>query len=210
MEQADSIVMDPHKTLFLPYGTGAVLVKDGQRLAHSFQSNPDYFQDGEAHQLDVSPADLSPELTKHFRGLRVWLPLKLFGVGPFRAALEEKMLLASYFHERIQDVSGFRVGPPPDLAVATFRFQPTAGDADEFNRRLMQLIQEDGRVFVSSTQLNGRVVLRAAIGVYRTHRNEIDLLVEVLRETSERLAANRLKNGSSTSHKPDDGKQVSQ
>ena len=74
----------------------------------------------------------------------------------------------------------------------------------------MQLIQEDGRVFVSSTQLNGRVVLRAAIGVYRTHRNEIDLLVEVLRETSERLAANRLKNGSGTSHKPDDGKQVSQ
>ena len=100
----------------------------GQRRSASgpFVSSPIpiTFQDGEAHKLDVSPADLSPELTKHFRGLRVWLPLKLFGVGPFRAALEEKMLLASYFHERIQDVSGFRVGPPPTWPSRPLGFSP--------------------------------------------------------------------------------------
>jgi aromatic-L-amino-acid decarboxylase len=187
IDQADSLVMDPHKTLFLPYGTGAVLVRDGDKLYASHHEGADYMQDGLAAIEEPSPADLSPELTRHFRGLRLWLPLKLLGVAPFRAALSEKILLARYFHEKIQGVAGFEVGPRPELSVATYRYRPARGDANEFNRHLAEEVQKDGRVFVSSTVLDGRFTLRLAVGVYRTHLDAIEQTIEVLQEKARRL-----------------------
>jgi glutamate/tyrosine decarboxylase-like PLP-dependent enzyme len=182
MDKSDSIVMDPHKTLFLPYGTGAILVKDRQTVYASHHHAADYMQDTLAALEEPSPADLSPELTKHFRGLRLWLPLKLMGVAPFRAALEEKMLLARYFHQKIQEVAGFEVGPAPDLAVAIYRYKPKRGDANEFNQRLVQEIHRDGRIFVSSTVVDGNFVLRLAVGAYRTHLDDIEQTLDVITE----------------------------
>ncbi len=182
METSHSIVMDPHKGLFLPYGSGAVLVKDRQALhnAHYYQAN--YMQDALASQEELAPADLSPELTKHFRGLRLWLPLKLLGVKPFRAALEEKLWLARYFYEKIRSVPGFEVGPYPDLSVVTFRYRPPEGDANEFNHTLVQAVQRDGRVFLSSTMLNGKFTLRLAVLAFRTHLDTIEKTLEILQE----------------------------
>jgi glutamate/tyrosine decarboxylase-like PLP-dependent enzyme len=186
MDRADSIIMDPHKGLFLPYGSGAVLIKNtaAVKAAHVYAAN--YMQD--TLQADeMSPADLSPELTKHFRGLRLWVPLKLFGVAPFRAALEEKMLLARYFRERLLEIPGFETGPEPDLSVVTFRYVPARGDADAFNRRLVQAIHADGRVFLSSSVIDGKFILRLAVLVYRTHLEEVDLAIEILQECVKRL-----------------------
>lgn len=183
MAQSDSIVLDPHKGLFLPYGTGAVLVKDREALYRAHRYQAAYMQDALAEGSDamVSPADLSPELTKHFRGLRLWLPLKLHGVAPFRACLEEKLLLTRYFHERVQEV-GFETGPEPELSVATYRWVPDGRDADGFNRALLEAIHRDGRVFISSTLLDGRFTLRMAALAFRTHLKTIDLLLEILAE----------------------------
>lgn len=191
MDRSDSLVMDPHKTLFLPYGTGAVLVRDRQKLLATHYYLADYMQDGANAPAEpsgeVSPADLSPELTRHFRGLRLWLPLKVAGIAPFRAALEEKMLLARYVHEKMQEMDGFEVGPPPDLSVATYRYLPQRGDPDRFNARLVEALQEDGRIFVSSTTVGGKFMLRAAIGVFRTHLQDVDLALEVLVEKARAL-----------------------
>ncbi len=184
---ADSLVMDPHKTLFLPYGTGAILVKDREKLYASHHEGADYMQDGLTAVEELSPADLSPELTRHFRGLRLWLPLKLVGVGPFRAALTEKILLARYFQQKIRQVDGFEVGPVPELSVATYRYKPSRGDANEFNRRLAEEVQKDGRVFISSTMLDGRFTLRLAVGVYRTHLDAIEQTIDVLKEKASYL-----------------------
>jgi glutamate/tyrosine decarboxylase-like PLP-dependent enzyme len=140
----------------------------------------------EAREED-SPADLSPELSKHFRGLRVWLPLALCGLAPFRAALEEKLLLARYFHARIQDVPGFEVGPNPELSVCTFRYVPKHGDANLFNERLVKAIRLDGRVFLSSTQVDGRFIIRLAVLAFRTHLETIDLTLDLLRRTAATL-----------------------
>jgi glutamate/tyrosine decarboxylase-like PLP-dependent enzyme len=183
LEQADSLVIDPHKGLFLPYGTGAVLVRSGHTLhqAHYYQDAP-YMQDAEVAQAEISPADLSPELTKHFRGLRLWLALKLVGVAPFRAALEEKLLLARYFHEKIQAIDGFEVGPYPDLSIVTYRYLPKRGEANEFNQKLVQAIQADGRVFISSTMLDGKFTLRLAVLSFRSHLDDVDQVVEALQE----------------------------
>lgn len=182
METSDSIVMDPHKGLFLPYGTGAVLVKHKQKLLDAHYYMPNYLQDALNSRDELSPADLSPELTKHFRGLRLWLPLKLLGVSPFRAALEEKLLLARYFYEKIQAIDGFEVGPYPDLSVVTFRYLTKQGDVNEFNQRLVQEIHKDGRVFLSSTMLDGKFTLRLAVLAFRTHLQTIELALDILRE----------------------------
>jgi aromatic-L-amino-acid decarboxylase len=189
MDRSDSIVMDPHKTLFLPYGTGAVLVKDGAQLLASQQYAGAYMQDIPDDIAELSPAELSPEMTKHFRGLRVWLPLKLFGLAPFRAALSEKILLARYFHEQIGQAAGFEVGPIPELSVVTYRYLPERADADAFNERLIQAIQQDGRIFISSTQIEGNFVLRLAISSFRTHLDDIDQALDVLRWTAKHLVA---------------------
>lgn len=109
MDLSDSIVLDPHKGLFLPYGTGAVLVKDREALRRAHAYRAAYLQDAEAEErAGLSPAEASPELTKHFRGMRTWLPLKLHGLQPFRACLREKLLLTRYFHERVKGL-GFEV-----------------------------------------------------------------------------------------------------
>ncbi|MGD9021581.1 MAG: aminotransferase class I/II-fold pyridoxal phosphate-dependent enzyme, partial [Lysobacterales bacterium] len=137
LHRSHSIVLDPHKGLFLPYGSGAVLVRNQHWLAGAHAYQADYMQDAAAGEAGYSPADLSLELTRPFRGLRFWLPLKLFGLAPFRAALAEKIWLARYFHEQLSAAPGWELGPVPELSVVTYRYLPRHGDANAFNRRLV-------------------------------------------------------------------------
>ncbi len=182
IDKSDSLVIDPHKSLFLPFGSGAVLVREKKNLfnAHNYEAN--YMQDAIEVENELSPGELSPEFTKHFRGLRMWLPLKLFGVSVFRAALSEKLYLARYFYEKVQEIQGIEVGPFPQLSVVIFRYLPDCGDTNKFNQRLIQEIQEDGRIFLSSTLLEGKFTLRLAVLCFRTHLEHIDLTLDILRE----------------------------
>ncbi len=181
IEMSDSLVIDPHKGLFLPYGLGVVLVKDQSKLHASHYYVANYMQDAVAANEEPSPAELSPELTKHFRGLRLWLPLKLHGIKPFRACLEEKLLLAKYFHKEVRKL-GFETGLEPELSVVTYRFVPKHGNANEFNKRLLDEVVKDGRVFISSTMLNGNFTLRFACLAFRSHLSTVDLLLQILKE----------------------------
>jgi glutamate/tyrosine decarboxylase-like PLP-dependent enzyme len=180
LDKAHSIVLDPHKGLFLPYGSGAVLVRDVEWLARAFGYQADYMQDAKDASGNYSPADLSLELTRPFRGLRFWLPLKLFGVAPFRNALAEKIWLARYFHEQINNTPGWETGPYPELSVVTYRYVPASGDADAFNQRLVDAVQADGKVFISSTRVDGKFMLRLAVLHFRTHLSTVDYLLDLL------------------------------
>lgn len=188
IEKSDSVTIDPHKGLFLPYGSGALLVKDGQKLYDSQHMTANYLQDTLKATEEASPADLSPELSKHFRGLRMWLPLQLLGVAPFRAALEEKLLLTRYFYDKLQQIDRIEVGPEPELSVLFFRYVPEEGDANTFNKKLVDEIHRDGRVFLSSTHIDDTVYLRLAVLSFRTHLQEVDLILSVLREKIHKLA----------------------
>ncbi|MBV9242458.1 MAG: amino acid decarboxylase [Acidobacteria bacterium] len=187
LELGDSVVIDPHKGLFLPYGLGVALVKNVDDLKRSFSFEANYMQDAFTGIDELSPAELSPELTKHFRGLRLWLPLKLHGVAPFRACLEEKLELAKYFYEEVQNL-GFESDLEPELSVVTYRWPEGKGGTNEFNKKILEGVVADGRVFISSTMLNGRYTLRLACLAFRTHLKTIDTLLTVLREQVERLS----------------------
>ncbi|HTH51567.1 MAG TPA: pyridoxal-dependent decarboxylase, partial [Pyrinomonadaceae bacterium] len=188
IELGDSVVIDPHKGLFLPYGLGVVLVKNVEDLKRSFSFEANYMQDAFTGIDELSPAELSPELTKHFRGLRLWLPLKLHGIAPFRACLDEKLALAQYFYKEVQRL-GFESDLEPELSVVTYRWPAAKGGTDEFNKQILEGVVADGRVFISSTVLDGKYTLRLACLAFRTHLKTVDALLTVLREQVERLSA---------------------
>jgi glutamate/tyrosine decarboxylase-like PLP-dependent enzyme len=184
IERSDSVVLDPHKGLYLPYGSGMVAVRDSRLLVASHRATGSYMQDVSREPSEVSPADVSPELSKHFRASRMWLPLILVGTKPFRAALDEKLLLARYFYQEVQKL-GFEVGPPPDLSIVTYRWVPPGAGlerANQINQSIIEGVRRDGRVFLSSTMLDGRFTLRLVALSFRTHRRTIDLALRVLRE----------------------------
>ena len=182
IERSDSVALDPHKGLFVPFGMGVILVKNAEamRAAYSFTAN--YIPSAQHRLREPSPMELSPELSRPFRALRLWLPLQVLGTAPFEAALEEKLLLARYAHARLRELEGIEVGPEPDLSVVVFRAIPARGDGDAYNLMLERLIQEDGRISLSSTTLNGSRYLRLAVLSPRTHRDDIDLAIEVIGE----------------------------
>lgn len=186
---ADSVVLDPHKGMFLPYGTGIVLVKQVHHLQNAFAYEANYMQDTVSTGEVISPADVSPELSKHFRGMRMWLPLKLYGEQPFKDCLREKILLTQYFTEQIQQI-GFEIVCQPQLSVVAYRYVPQQGDANGFNKRLAELMHEDGRIFISSTMLDDIYVLRFACLSFRTHLSHVDILLAMFKKHAEALIQN--------------------
>jgi len=187
IESADSLVIDPHKGLFLPYGLGAVLVKDKASVYHSHHYIANYMLDAISGEMPVNPADVSPELTKHFRGLRLWLPLQLHGIEPFIACLEEKLLLTAYFRKRLEEI-GFKLGPEPDLSVSYFWFPITNGDENVFNKLLMKEIHADGEIFLSSTIINKKFVIRMAILSFRTKIHTIDKAINMIDKARKKVS----------------------
>lgn len=190
LERSDSLILDPHKGFFLPGGVGVVLVRDGSKLFNAYHARGTYMQDM-AHDTERSPCDYSAELTRPFRALRFWLPFKMLGTAPFVAALEEKLLLAQYFHEQVAKIDGIATGPPPDLSIATFRYVPASGDVDAFNKRLFDAIRDDGRVFLTSTTVDEYYVIRMAILAYNTHIADVDTALTVIKEMIEVVSAQK-------------------
>jgi aromatic-L-amino-acid decarboxylase len=186
IERADSITLDPHKGLFLPYGTGALVVREGQKLREGHHVGTSaYLQDLAADAHIPNFTEYSAELSRDFRGLRVWFPLKLHGVAAFRDALDEKLDLAQHLYEQLKAVPELELPWQPELSIVPFRLRD--GD-DAANRRLLAAINASKRVFLSSTVLDGRFTLRACILSHRTHRDRIDECVGIVRRAAAHVA----------------------
>ena len=185
IERADSVTLDPHKGMFLPYGTGALVVRDGEELRRAHYEGAAYLQDlAEAGELP-NYSEYSAELSREWRGLRVWLPLRLHGARAFREALDEKLDLAEVLYEGLKAIPEIEVPWAPQLTVVPFRLRD--GD-DEANRRLLERINASGRVFCSSTMIRGRYVLRACIVSHRTHRDRIEECIGIVGHAAAELA----------------------
>ena len=180
IEKANSIVMDPHKTLFIPYGSGVVLVRNRRDLLDSNAHTAAYMNDASDFD-DIDPADAGIELSRHFRGMRIWLPLHIHGVAPFKASLTEKVLLCRYFRDEARK-AGFETGPEPDLSVTIFRLPCDADNT--LNKRFLKALHENGKVFFSSTTINGKFWIRCAVVSFRTHVDEIREALQMIKDVA--------------------------
>jgi aromatic-L-amino-acid decarboxylase len=189
LERADSLVLDPHKGLFLPYGTGCLLVRDGEALRRAHAFGAGYLQDLEHPADAVSFNDWSPELSRDFRGIRLWLPLQLYGVAAFRDNLREKLELTRWAYEELREEPGFECLDEPQLSVLPFRYVPERGDANAFNAQLLRRVNDRRRVYISSTMLDGRYVLRFCVLSFRTHGDRMAMAVEDVVAAARELAS---------------------
>jgi aromatic-L-amino-acid/L-tryptophan decarboxylase len=186
IERADSITLDPHKAMFLPYGTGALLVRDGTLLRDAHAAEGDYLQDLRSEEEIPNFTEYSPELSRPFRGLSMWLPLQLHGVDAFRSALDEKLDLAGFVHRELRAMPELEVPWEPELSVVAFRL---AGGDDRRNAALLDRINGSRRVFLSSTRIGGRHWIRVCIVSHRTHRDRVEEAVDIIGAAARELRA---------------------
>lgn len=163
IELADSVVVDPHKGLFLPYGVGAGLVRNHQILKNALHEDAPYLSHEES-PLNRSPADYSFELTRHNRAPRVKLTLDMFGVHALAAALTEKLLLSLWLYSQLVLIPGLTVFEQPQLTVVAFR-----ASSEEATENLLKQIMSNGITHVSSTRFHGNYWIRVCIQSFRTH-----------------------------------------
>jgi len=192
--ECDSITLDPHKGMFLPYGTGCLLVRDAAALRAAHRGEAGYLQDlhGAAGAPDFHA--LSSELSRDFRGLRVWLPIVLHGLAAFREQIAEKLALARSAWERLRRLPMIDMVDEPQLSIVAFRWRAgaaSAGDADALAAELMRRVNARRRVFLSSTVVGGRFVVRLCVLSFRTHADRVDEAVDAIAEEAGALAGLR-------------------
>jgi len=181
IERADSITLDPHKGLFLPYGTGCLLVRDGSLLARAHRMDADYLLEHDDGDEWYDFSTLSPELSRPFRGLGVWLPLELHGIAPFREALDEKLDLALLAADGLRAIEGIRIVAEPQLSIVAFGLDGRGlrgEELDRLNLALLERINARRRVYLTGTRLGGRFVLRICVLSFRTHEERLRMALE--------------------------------
>ncbi len=188
IEECDSITLDPHKGMFLPYGTGCLLVRDLETLKRAHSMDAAYLHDVRA-QESPNFSDLSPELSRDFRGLRIWLPLVLHGVKAFKDAIEEKLMLTRWAYDQLSNDSRFEILDEPQLSVIAFRLKGEGAAWDRVNEDLQRRVNARGRVFLSSTRLDGRYVIRLCVLSFRTHMDRVKEAVEAIQAEADTLLA---------------------
>jgi aromatic-L-amino-acid/L-tryptophan decarboxylase len=171
IEDADSITLDPHKGMFLPYGTGCLLVRDGAKLREAHRAGAEYMQDLPDIGLP-NWAEYSPELSREFRGLRIWLPLQLHGVQAFADALDEKLDLTRHAYTRLTAMDDVELPWDPPLTVVAFHLPD--------GQRVLERVNLSRRVFLSSTSIAGRFTLRVCIVSHRTHKDRVDEAIDLI------------------------------
>ena len=198
VERADSIAFDPHKWLYTPHSGGCILVRDFEDLPRSF-SIAEYsayvHEDKEATGTGVDGINLSPQFSRSFWALKVWVSLLAHGTKAYGRRIAHDVELSKYLHRRAEERPEFEPMAPTTLSICCFRYvPPDLPDGpgreeylDALNERLMTAIQMDGRVYPSNAVLNGRFVLRSCIVNFRTEAEEIDLLLDVAAELGSKL-----------------------
>lgn len=121
-------------------------------------------------------ADISPELSRDFRGLRFWLPIKTLGIGPFQVNLEEKLELAKYLAQELRGVSSLEVLTEPQLSIVNFKMKDSGKTRD-----LLTRINQSQKIFLSGCTINKEFVIRVCLLGFRSHVAEVNALLQIIR-----------------------------
>ena len=190
LSRADSIALDPHKWMYLPLDCGCVLYRDPAAAYATFAHQAEYMR-----VMDSAPAesfafwDYGPELSRRFRALKVWMMLRVVGVGSLRAAVEKDLACAAALAAKVDESDDFERLAPVELSIVCFRHVPAKARGDErrldaWNERLLVALQRDGSSYMSNAAVNGRFALRACIMNHRTTLEDMDVLLADLRRVA--------------------------
>jgi aromatic-L-amino-acid decarboxylase len=190
IERSDSMSLDPHKAMFLPYGTGSLLVRDPETLARAHATDADYLPAMREDPDFVDFSEISPELSRGHRGLRAWLPIKMHGIGAFRRQLDEKLDLAHWTTERLREIKGIEIVAEPQLTLVAFRLARAGLSYDKLNalnQRFLHAVNDRKRIFISHSVVRGAYVLRICVLSFRTHLPDMERALEDIRAVAEEL-----------------------
>jgi glutamate/tyrosine decarboxylase-like PLP-dependent enzyme len=178
IERADSVTLDPHKWLFVPFECGCLLAREPRRLEEAFSVHPEYLTDVRAREHEVNFADLGEQLTRSSHALKVWLSVRYFGLARIRAAIDAGIKRAEYAESVIASDDRFEILSPAQFGIVCFRARPRAGEhakeTDARNERINARVNGTGRFLISSTRLRGQFSLRLCTQVHRMTRADID------------------------------------
>jgi aromatic-L-amino-acid decarboxylase len=181
-EHADSLVVNPHKWLFVPMDCSALYVRDLELLRRTFSLIPEYLRTPEESVRNYM--DYGLQLGRRFRALKLWFVLRYFGAEGLRERLREHIALAQEFAEWVRSEPGWEVLAPHPLSVVCFRYAPGGFDEEaleRLNARIMEAANESGEIFISHTKIGELFALRLAIGNLRTTREDVAKAWEILR-----------------------------
>ena len=189
--RCDSVALDPHKWLYVPFECGCLLAREPERLRAAFQILPDYLSDVAARTGQVNFADYGEQLTRQSRALKVWLGVRYFGLAALRAEVERAIDLAEHAERLVRAAPGLEVMAPAQLGVLCFRVRPRDVDdpaaLDRLNERVNVAVNATGRHLVSSTRLRGTFTLRLCVLGYRTTADDVESLVREVIDAGRRL-----------------------
>lgn len=187
IERADSVTLDPHKWLFIPFECGCLLARDPRALERAFSVHPEYLADVRAREHEVNFADYGEQLTRGPRALKVWLSVRYYGVARIRDAIARGIAMAEYAERIVRDAPDLEVLSPARFGVLCFRARGTcASDSaraalNARNERINARVNATGRFLMSSTVLRGHYSLRICTHGFRTTASDIDALMAAVR-----------------------------
>jgi len=184
--RANSVTLDPHKWLFVPFECGCLLARDPRRLEEAFSVHPEYLTDVRAREHEVNFADLGPQLTRAAHALKVWTSINYFGVAGMREAIARGIRRAEHAERRLSSMAGFEILSPAQFGVICFRARPDGSTDDQelnaLNERINARVNASGRFLTSSTRLRGRFSLRLCTQVHRMTEDDVDEVLEAMAE----------------------------
>jgi len=201
--RADSIAINPHKWLFIPYEAGCILIKNSDHMKKTFSAPTDYIHlDNTSSNTNIDFSEYGIQLSRSFRALKIWMSLKQYGAIKYGEIIEQNVNLAKYLAALIEESADFRLIASPTLSIVCFQYCPshlerqnmqqrTESSISKLNSEIIKLMRKDRRVQLSSTKIKNKVVLRACIINYRTTKNDIITILKVIRELGE-IAKNKM------------------
>jgi glutamate/tyrosine decarboxylase-like PLP-dependent enzyme len=176
IDRADSLTLDPHKWLFVPFECGCLMVRDPSKLKDAFRIMPEYLKDVQPGDEEVNFADMGEQLTRYSRALKIWMSVKYFGTDVIAQAIQDSMDRARLLESLV--ISSGRYEPlcPPQFGIFCFRARPDSVDdsaLDGLNERINNRVVAEGRYLISSTRLRGKFSLRMCTLGFRTTQDDI-------------------------------------
>jgi aromatic-L-amino-acid decarboxylase len=186
IERADSLAIDPHKWLYMPVECGCTIVRDAQAMRDTFSLVPPYIRDDRALPWF---SEFGIQQTRGFKALKLWMTIQHIGLDGYKQLLTRDIALAQALREKIRARADFELVAFGPLSVTCFLYTPPGtADVEALNRKLVPLVQSEGQVFITGTELEGRFALRACIVNFRTTEADLDLLLNVIADAGKRVS----------------------